>query len=726
MGDGIDMFEAGQRFDKYTIAEKLGEGGMATVYRADSPFGLPVVLKILNASLAGEAEVLERFRREGRIQFSLRHPHIVRVTDIVEDHGVPALVADFLKGKDLEAALNAGQRFELPDILSIATKVLDALQVAHDAGFVHRDIKPSNLFLEDTDYGFEPRLMDFGIAKAEEAAALTRAQEFCGTPAYTSPEQIESTRDVDARSDLYSFGVVLWELLSNRQPYGELTDPISILVQVVKHPLPPLPDRVPRWLVRIVEKALAKKPDQRWQRAIDFHDALLRGAEGDPELQGTVVLDGSGPVLTDASGRPRTDRTLRGTGSHSVAPPVDDPAHADTEPDHGHAVRRAMTVATPMRGSTVVDGNESSVARAWARKQNRPPVDDDESGSHVVAARPMNTSPPQPQRRPEPEKPAPSSKKKDKRGIGLTPGAIAASGAAAIILGATLTVMVWKVFAPTPQVPDGFVRIEPGTFEMGSPVGEPGRGADEGLHEVTLTYPFAIMTHEVTVGQFESVSVGRSNPFRGCGPECPVINVSFMDAVEFANMRSQQDGFETCYRLEGAGANRTITMPDGLACRGYRLPTEAEWEYAARAGTTGATWAGEIVETGRSVADPTLAEIAVYGATSAATYSGAVDCSSWADGFERCGPAPVGSLEANPWGLYDMLGNVSEWVHDAWGPYPSEAVTDPVRDPAGRARTIRGGSWLDGAEDARAAARESGAAVGRMHVGFRLARTLRR
>ena len=719
------MFRAGQGFDKYTIVEKLGEGGMATVYRADSPFGLPVVLKILNASLAGEAEVLERFRREGRIQFSLRHPHIVRVTDIVEDHGVPALVADFLKGRDLEAALNAGQRFELPDVLSIATKVLDALQVAHDAGFVHRDIKPSNLFLEDTDYGFEPRLMDFGIAKAEEAAALTRAQEFCGTPAYTSPEQIESTRDVDGRSDLYSFGVVLWEMLSNRQPYAEITDPISILVQVVKHPLPALPDRVPVWLRRVVEKALAKKPDARWQRAIDFHDALLRGAQSDPELEGTVVLDGSGPIIEDARGRPRTDRTLLGTGDHVVASPVGDAATADTEPDHGHAVGRAMTVATPMRGSTVVDGSQASAARAWARKQNAPVERDVDTGSQVVAARPMNTSPPQPARMPE-APPKPRSRTKKATGRGLSVGAILASGVAAIVLGATLTVIVWKVFMPTAQVPDGFVRVDPGTFEMGSPVGEPGRGADEGLHTVTLTYPFAIMTREVTVGEFESLSFGRANPFRACGPDCPVVNVSYFDALEFANMRSQRDGFETCYRFEGTGAGRTVTMPEGLACRGYRLPTEAEWEYAARAGTTGATWAGETVELGRATVDPTLEDIAVYGATSAATYAGAVDCSNWAEGFDRCGPAPVASLDANPWGLYDMLGNVSEWVHDAWGPYSDGSVEDPIRDANGRMRTVRGGSWLDGAEDARAAAREDAGLVGRMHIGFRLVRTLRR
>ncbi len=241
------MLAPGEKFDRYRIVRLLGEGGMATVFEAESPLGINVVLKVLNLELASDPEVRERFRREGQIQYTLRHPHIARVTDIVEDNGVPALVVDLMRGRDLAAEIEGGRTFSLEEVLKIGIKLLDALRVAHEHGFIHRDIKPGNIFLEKKDYGFEPVLMDFGIAKIEEAAALTRAREFAGTPAYASPEQIESTRDVDPRSDVYSFGVVMWELLAGQEPYAKAgDDPIAILVAVIREPIGPLPPSVPK------------------------------------------------------------------------------------------------------------------------------------------------------------------------------------------------------------------------------------------------------------------------------------------------------------------------------------------------------------------------------------------------------------------------------------------------------------------------------------------------
>ena len=223
------MLKPGDTYSKYTIVRKLGEGGMGLVYEARNHFGASVVLKMLHPELASNADVRERFRREGQIQYQLRHPHIVRVTDILEENEVPALVVDFMKGRDLERDI--AQRGALPvsEIVGISAKMLDALATAHEKGFVHRDIKPANIFLEETETGIEPRLMDFGIAKIEAARGLTQVRDFVGTPNFSSPEQIQSTRDADARADFYSYGMVIWQMVTGREPYSEIGDPVQVM-----------------------------------------------------------------------------------------------------------------------------------------------------------------------------------------------------------------------------------------------------------------------------------------------------------------------------------------------------------------------------------------------------------------------------------------------------------------------------------------------------------------
>jgi formylglycine-generating enzyme required for sulfatase activity len=221
---------------------------------------------------------------------------------------------------------------------------------------------------------------------------------------------------------------------------------------------------------------------------------------------------------------------------------------------------------------------------------------------------------------------------------------------------------------------------------------------------------------EVTQGEWKSVM--RTNPaeFKNCGEDCPVEMVSWNDAVAYANARSRHDGLPECY---------VDSSLKGLGCTGYRLPTEAEWEYAARAGTTEATYGGNLSRLG-ALNTPAVSPIAWYGGNSGVSYEGAVDCSRW---FEKqfpsatCGPHPVRQRRANAWGLYDMLGNVSEWTGDLYGEYPSSA-SDPTGAAAGDNRVDRGGSWHDYAFFARAASRSFGDPAGSFNfLGFRLART---
>ena len=246
------------------------------------------------------------------------------------------------------------------------------------------------------------------------------------------------------------------------------------------------------------------------------------------------------------------------------------------------------------------------------------------------------------------------------------------------------------------EPPDGFVLVDPGTFMMGSPADELGRDSDETQHQVKLTQAFFFSEKEVTQAQW--VEVVGSNPsyFPGCD-ECPVEQVSWYDAVEYCNALSALEDLDLAYEVNGTNVNWDESS------NGYRLPTEAEWEYACRASTTTAFYSGGITETG--CADPNLDEIGWYcGNASGATHE-------------------VGQKLSNAWGLYDMSGNAWEWCWDWYGEYSGD-VTDPVGPDSGAWRVPRGGSWLISARYCRSADRSRGDPGSRNYtIGLRPART---
>ncbi len=251
-----------------------------------------------------------------------------------------------------------------------------------------------------------------------------------------------------------------------------------------------------------------------------------------------------------------------------------------------------------------------------------------------------------------------------------------------------------------------FVRIEKGAFTMGSPEDEPDRDDDETQHEVVLTRDFYLQATELTQWQWRSL-MGDTNPdyASSCGDACPATGVTWWDAVAYANALSKAEGLASCYVLsacdgspgDGHYACAEIAWPEGLDCTGYRLPTEAEWEYAARAGTTGPYHDGA----------PKPDAVAWYGDNSVGVTRG------------------VAQKQANAWGLYDMHGNQSEWVWDWYGPYPTTKTTDPTGAPRGTWRVKRGGSWFDDADELRVALR-AWSVPGRLSpgLGFRLCRSV--
>jgi formylglycine-generating enzyme required for sulfatase activity len=241
---------------------------------------------------------------------------------------------------------------------------------------------------------------------------------------------------------------------------------------------------------------------------------------------------------------------------------------------------------------------------------------------------------------------------------------------------------------------------------MGSPLGEPFREAEEGLHEVTLSHDFWLGTTEVTQAQWRALMASNPSGFPECGDTCPVETISWLEAIAYANARSREEGLPECYLADG----NVVAGGSIYECCGYRLPTEAEWEYAARAGTTTATYAGDLLG----------------GPQDCASEGTVVNGSAWWCGNSGLQTHPVGEKAPNAFGLRDMLGNVWEWTHDWYG-FNAGPITDPAvsTDVEGfGSRLLRGGGWINQAGLLRAAYRARALPTDAESItGLRLART---
>ena len=270
----------GRQFGDYEITAKLGEGGMGEVYRArDRKLGRDVAIKILPPAFATDRERMHRFEREARLLATVNHPRIGAIYGVIEIEGLPALVLELVDGDTLSVALSRGP-LALPRALTLSAQIAEALDHAHRRGIIHRDLKPSNIML--TRDGV--KLLDFGVGKWTPAvneatntrpSTLTGEGAIVGTLHYMSPEQLEG-RSADARSDIFSFGAVLFEMLSGRKAFDGPSQ-ASIIAAVIEAPRPRLSGiggpHASR-LDRIVSKCLAKDPDERWQSARDLGDEL--------------------------------------------------------------------------------------------------------------------------------------------------------------------------------------------------------------------------------------------------------------------------------------------------------------------------------------------------------------------------------------------------------------------------------------------------------------------
>ena len=282
----------GQIVGKYRIVERVGRGGMGVVYRAvDETLSREVAIKSLNPEV-NEPELARRFRAEAVTVARLNHPGIATVYDLFqhEDHWL--MVMEFVRGETLEALVERVGALPVEQVVDLASQTLAALGHAHSLGVVHRDLKPANLMLGESGV---VKIMDFGIARVIGSEHLTTAGFMMGTPAYMAPEQVLG-QDIDARADLYAMGVVLYRLATGKLPFKGAT-PFAMAHSQVQDPPTPVRlsrEGLPAWIEQVIGRALAKRPEDRFQTASAFADAVKRGASG-------ATLDlGAPPLATIA------------------------------------------------------------------------------------------------------------------------------------------------------------------------------------------------------------------------------------------------------------------------------------------------------------------------------------------------------------------------------------------------------------------------------------------
>jgi formylglycine-generating enzyme required for sulfatase activity/tRNA A-37 threonylcarbamoyl transferase component Bud32 len=618
----IAMVDHHQKIGKYDIVDMLGQGAMGIVYKAFDPMIRRfVALKTIQLNFARphDDDIVQRFHREAQAAGHLNHPNIVAIYEYGEDAGRAFIAMEYVEGRTLVELLKQKHAFTLDDIHRILSSVLTALDYSHRMGVIHRDVKPGNIMLSSTG---TVKVMDFGIARIE-SSELTQAGTILGTPGYMSPEQLLG-KTVDLRSDLYSAGIVLYELLTGERAFSGQSF-ASVIYKVINDDLSPpsrLKPSVPGSLDPLVAKACAKKRADRYQRAAEFSAALDRAFDGQAEMP---TAAGGGPVPV------------------SSRPSVDAPTIVETS-----RPRRKWPVAAILL--TAAAGIVLAIGLMWPLGREHP---------HTVA---------------------------------LSPG---------------------SVFRDCATCPEMMV-LPPGRFMQGSAATRADQIiADEPRRRVTIDYALAVGRYEITRGQYGRFVAETGHKAAGCS----IYDGSWKTD---ADRGWQSPGFEqtdthpvTCVSWNDAEAY--VHWLSEKTGHPYRLLSASEWEYAALAGKPPAD---------SEAGDPSGACQAanVADRSAGAAYPGwrTFDCR---DDFVHT--APVGSFRANAFGLYDMIGNVFEWVTDCWNDNDANAPVDGsawMEGDCGR-HILRGGSWFTQPGYVRASFRNRFPADYRSSsFGFRVAR----
>jgi serine/threonine-protein kinase len=351
---------------KYAIVKVIGEGGMGLVYEANHlRLRKRVALKmLLPHMMATSSDTVARFEREARAAAQLRDRHVTKVLDVdVTAEGLPYLVMEYLEGHDLEAELAARGPLPVDESVGYVLQACAAMTEAHAAGIIHRDLKPSNLFLCPEKDGWIVKVLDFGISKMADDgdARLTGTQASVGTPLYMSPEQVRSARNVDSRTDIWSLGVIVYELLTGRTPFEGSTT--AAAASIVADPTPPLTDYrddIPKALEETIYRALAKDPGARFPTVTEFAQAIAPFA---------------GPIRPSVAPPPAPSEGALTPSPYSrpVTPPPSHPSHPSRRSDPSRpsaaSYPRAPEEASTMAPAASLRASSSDVVVPLVHKQ---------------------------------------------------------------------------------------------------------------------------------------------------------------------------------------------------------------------------------------------------------------------------------------------------------------------------------------------------------------------